>query len=333
MLAADHSLGVGRFNDVAYGSNGTLYVAWYDPTGQDLKFASRNSSGTWSSTTTIDSTGDVGTYASLAVDRTNHPAIAYYDATNADLKTAYFNGATWEVSTVDSTGRVGMYPSLAFDSSGNPAVTYYDRTHGDLKMAFNSAAGKWNFSVIDTTGDCGRYSSLASNPTTGRWSVVYEQTTNGLFRYGAQTKTGWSLTTVDDTQIGGGYTSLIFAQDSSSNYFPAFSYYDAFNGDAKAADYINGGWNVVTIATKGTVGLYGNFLSGSAGASCYYFSKSANQVVRAFSSDQNGASWTYTTLKTGGGTHLSVAQNAARSVRTMVWLNTSLDQLIVSDVT
>ena len=49
-------------------------------------------------------------------------AIGYYDATNADLKFATFNGSTWTLSTVDSTGDVGQNASLAFSPAGQPAT-------------------------------------------------------------------------------------------------------------------------------------------------------------------------------------------------------------------
>ena len=61
---------------------------------------------TWQ-TVTVDTTGSVGVYNSLALDAQGNPRISYYDETGEDLKYAAKNGATWTLETVDATGSVG----------------------------------------------------------------------------------------------------------------------------------------------------------------------------------------------------------------------------------
>ncbi len=58
---------------------------------------------------------NVGQFSSLALDEQGRPHISYYDAAYADLKYAYFDGASWRIETVDSEGYVGEYTSLALD--------------------------------------------------------------------------------------------------------------------------------------------------------------------------------------------------------------------------
>ena len=65
---------------------------------------------------TVDGGIQAGQFVSLTLDSARAAGIAYYDANNADLKYAHFNGSTWDVMTVDSTFTTGYYPSLRYDS-------------------------------------------------------------------------------------------------------------------------------------------------------------------------------------------------------------------------
>ncbi len=75
---------------LAYGGNGLYYATstWISPT--------------WSAWTTevVDSSPDVGEWASIAVDRDNVPHIAYFDKGNGCLKYAVKN-PTWTITPID----------------------------------------------------------------------------------------------------------------------------------------------------------------------------------------------------------------------------------------
>jgi hypothetical protein len=74
------------------------------------------------------------------LDSSGNPHISYYDASNGDLKYAYWDGSQWQIEVVESDGQVGEWTSLALDSAGNPHISYYDRSKGHLKYATSSSA-------------------------------------------------------------------------------------------------------------------------------------------------------------------------------------------------
>jgi len=97
-------------------------------------------------TSTIDSTNNVGSYTSIAVDGSN-VYISYLDITNINLKFAKSEdgGASWLTSpaidpVVDETNNVGEYTSIAVDGS-NVYISYRDFTNGNLKFAKSTDGG------------------------------------------------------------------------------------------------------------------------------------------------------------------------------------------------
>jgi hypothetical protein len=125
---------------LAMSPSGHPAISLYDTgSGGDLKFVAFD--GTSWNFSTVDSTGDVGSFNSLAFTPGGRPAISYHDATNLALKYASFNGSTWEISTVEPTGENPGYwitedtTSLAFTPGGQPAIAYTERNSGHLSFA------------------------------------------------------------------------------------------------------------------------------------------------------------------------------------------------------
>ncbi len=75
---------VGRFTSIAARKDGTVYVASYDGTHGDLRFAERAPDGTWT-THKIDGDGaDLGYYPSLVVEPSGRPAVAYFQRAGSE---------------------------------------------------------------------------------------------------------------------------------------------------------------------------------------------------------------------------------------------------------
>ncbi len=155
--------GVGLFTSLAFTSDGTALVAYYDRLHGDLRLAVGNGSGF--TATTIDGsapgtcadTGDVGLFPSLKVNPTNGAiSIAYQDSTDQTL--LYWTGKTATPIApaqriVVDTGTiqppdggpedwpmfVGASASLAFGQSGAAYLAYQNQTQVSLRLSSEPA--------------------------------------------------------------------------------------------------------------------------------------------------------------------------------------------------
>jgi hypothetical protein len=117
---------------------GNPVISYNDYSNDDLKVAAcSNSTCSASTVTTVDSTGDVGSYTSIAIGANGNPVISYYDYSNGDLKVAACSNSTCSastVTTVDSTGDVGSNTSIAIGADGWPIIVYRNSS-GALRIA------------------------------------------------------------------------------------------------------------------------------------------------------------------------------------------------------
>jgi hypothetical protein len=313
----------GTFNDIKFDQNDNLHLVWYDANTETLKYAKRNLSKIWGTTQVIDSVHGVGNFVSMDLDSAGRPGVAYYDAMNADLKYAHYNGSSWDIQTIDATFTTGYYPSLKYDTGDHPYIAYFYKTGGDLRLATNLGSG-WTINTIDSKGDVGRYADLVANPISGRWSIAYENTGAGAFKFAKQGKGGgWSSEVVDTNGAGGGFISLAYDDDG----LPSFSYYDAKNGDLRFARYNGSLWSKTTVAAKGNVGLYTTLFYDSGNPVIYYFNKTMNVLSDA---RWNGGEWEYETVVTDGGRHNRVALNSD-DFETFSWYDDDTGDVHVGD--
>jgi len=186
-LATLDSIGsVGAFTSIAIGTDGLGLVSYQDANNFDLKVAhcSNVSCSAGTTVATLDSTGDVGFYTSIAVGADGLGLISYYDFTNADLKVAHCANTACSsatLATLDTVVDVGSYTSITIGADGLGLISYHDAINGDLKAArcADTACGSATLVTLDSTGDfVGDYTSITIGAD-GLGLVSYRDNTNG----------------------------------------------------------------------------------------------------------------------------------------------------------
>jgi len=252
---------------------------------------------------TVDSSGAVGEYTSLAFDASGKPAISYYDSDNGAVKLAYDRNNdgdfldTNEIITVDNNGDVGLYSSLAFGTG--PAISYYDSDNGDVKLAYDrNSDGDFSDTdeivVVDEGGidddDVGQYLSLAID-SSGYPAISYLDLTNRVLKFAYDRNGNGNFYDADETVVAddggidsddvGLYTSLAF--DASGK--PAISHYDWTNRNLKLAYDRNGDGTFslgdeIIIVDSGFVGEYTSLAFDSSGYLAISYRDRGNSAVK-----------------------------------------------------
>ena len=196
----------------------------------------------WQSPITLDSTGDVGRFTSMALVN-GRPSIAYQDVSNGNLK--YIRaldgtGGSWAAPVVVDSGTnsnsqsVGQFASLAV-VSGRPAIAYYD---ADLKRLVFVRANDVNGATwgtpmtLDPTpetgnGDRGRNATL--RVINGRPAILYYDATTTRLRYIHATDadgTNWGR----PLELDSGPNVGLYGALMELNGNPSVTYSDTGNG-------------------------------------------------------------------------------------------------------
>ncbi|KPK14574.1 MAG: hypothetical protein AMJ62_12755 [Myxococcales bacterium SG8_38] len=259
---------------------------------------------------TADNQGNVGQYASMALDAQGSPRIAYYASSGSNLLyVARQTIVPWPRETADAPGNVGEYASLKFSPQGNATVAYHDAGNEDLKLATRLSGGSWAAQVVDDQDNVGKHASLAFGPT-GLAHISYYDETNKDLTFAARQSNGtWTLQTVDGDQDVGQYTSLAFDPGGLAH----ISYYDESNKDLKLATrQSNGAWSTETIDRQGDVGQHSSLAFGPNGlARIAYYDETSKDL--ALAEEQSGGAWVLVTVdgQADVGKHASLSFDAA----------------------
>lgn len=259
---------VGNHTSLAFNHSGFPVISYRKATGGDLKLAVCNNATTCANPTRtiVDGPDNVGTYTSLAINKSGFPVISYYDDTNEDLKLAICNNATCTNPTLtivdSSTDDAGLFTSLALNSSDRPVISYYafDPSSGIfLKVAVcnNVTCTNPTLATVFTGGFVPAETSLVLNssghPVISSWDGGFTALRLTICNNATCTKPTWPI--IDDTANVGRYNSL--ALNSSGH--PVISYYDVTHGNLKIAicnDAVCSNPTLTTVDSSGDVGTY-----------------------------------------------------------------------------
>ncbi len=276
---------VGRFTSLAVDAFDDPQIAYWDASNKNLKYA-RNTGGSWTVVQIVESIGDVGQYASLALAG-GVTRISYWDTSRQDLKLATLNSGIWSIEVADDGGNVGQYASLALDAQGDPFLSYYDNTYGAGNLrAASRIGGVWSSALVDSAGDVGRFTSIAVDAL-GEPRISYYDATQGHLKYAFRIGGIWTLETVDMLGNVGQYTSLALTAAGDAR----ISYFDVTQGDLKFASRgAGGGWTVETVDAAGTVGQYTSLALDAQGDPHISYYDATNGDLKYAS--RSGGTWT-----------------------------------------
>ena len=263
-----------RRSSIAFDSNDVLHISYFDDTNKDLKYATCSSGCTTASNwnnVSVDTTGLVGYYTSMAIDSNDALHISYFDDTNKDLKYAICSSgcttaSNWNIVSIDTSGGVGYYTSIAIDSNDVLHISYVDNTNTDLKYATCSSgcttASNWNTVSVDSFGSSIFNKEVRTDlaiDSNGGVHISYLDHTNKDLKYatcssGCTTASNWNNVSVDTTDDVG-YSASIGIDSNDGLHI---SYSDKTNNNLKYATCSNActtasNWNNETVDSSSTL--------------------------------------------------------------------------------
>jgi len=195
--------------------------------------------------TTVDASGDVGDYSSIAIMPSGMPAISYFDLRNSALKYAWQDQNGWHTTTVDDGDDVGAYTSLVILPTGYPAISYQDVGQDTVNYAWQNERG-WHTEIVDRPFMGSFGTSLAVLPS-GDPAISYRDHWNGWLKYAWREGGEWNATVVDDDGNLGHHSGLAILPSGD----PAISYIDSTEDRLMYAWLEDGVWQKTASAAPG----------------------------------------------------------------------------------
>ncbi|MBT8469885.1 MAG: hypothetical protein KJN97_14170 [Deltaproteobacteria bacterium] len=271
-----------------------------------------------------DSKGNVGEYASLALDAVGRPHAAYYAQNGKNLLHSRLSlGGIWSRETAAAPKDVGQHASIEIDPSNVPHIAFYDADTKDLRFAVRLGSNSWSFETVDGDGDVGQHASLAFD-LQGTAHIAYYDGGNKSLRLATkQPGGGWSIEVVDAQGSVGRFASLAFSAAGAAH----IAYHDEGDEDLLLATEQPGGrWSIEVVDAQGSVGRFASLAFDNAGvAHVAYYDEDNGDLKLA--TRQSDTGWKLETVDGQGdvGSHGSLAFDAAGTAHISYFDETSRD--------
>jgi hypothetical protein len=205
--AVDTTGFVGQYTSILIDSSDDAHISYLSVTGVNLIHASCTSTCTveanWAKTT-VESSGLMGQYTSIARDTSDNLHISHFDDSNDDLRHVVCTGScntasNWDGEVVDNdyVGVVGHYTSLALDSNNKPHIGYFHVANQDVWYA-EKTGDNWNLEQVDGACNVGLYTSIDLDSSNNPFIGYYDETDTDIM-YADKTGSAWDYTTVDSS--------------------------------------------------------------------------------------------------------------------------------------
>jgi len=277
---------VGQYTSIDIGTDGFPVISYFDSTNADLKIVHCTSAScdTHDTPTTLDSTGDVGLWTSIAIGTDGFPVISYIDDPNNYLKIVHCTNTACSTHDTPTTLDTGdrYYTSIAIGTDGFPVISYWDGVNGLLKLVHCTSISCDTHDTPTTldADNFGYFTSIAIG-TDGFPVISYFSSTNGgVLKLVHCTNTSCSThgtpRTLDSKGDVGAFTSIAIGTDG----FPVISYQNATNVDLKLVHCTSVSCSThdtpATLDSIGSVGYYTSIAIGKDGFPVISYQSGAN---------------------------------------------------------
>lgn len=261
-----------------------------------------NIASAWT-TTTVDSTGSVGEYTSIAVDANGYPHISYLNQDSGHIMYARWNGSSWLRQFIaDATGQYVTTgrTSIALDGSGNPHISFHLADVAYYVVNFNGAS--WDSPTMIPFTEAAwaflGHNSIAVDKTTGQIHTalfLWDSQLGSMLGYwtpgmlNAQAVDGYNAQTGKNNSIAldpSGYPHISYeSSDGGTHKFLKYAWYNGSTWSSTIVDTIE--------TTEGFASLTSIAVDDSGRPHIAYYSHKDGAYKYA---GWNGASWEIKTV-------------------------------------